>query len=494
MPSEKHRPTPDLTDSAPGSRGPGSDPNRPGRGWVPPARHRRAHPVIRRSRRATVLAAALAAALAVAGCSTAGAGAAGSSATTVSQGGSSSPAVTSSAAAPASSSSSPSTSATAPRSSAAGSSGPGAGSGLGADGCVTDFNPAADYFPHKVTLQYAKNFTVTYHRSYAVVTVTQPSPGAKPADYVLVRCGAPRPDLTGSLAHAEEVTIPVHSLFSGSTTQLPSLVMLHQLTVLTGVASKAYISEKQVLARVAEPGVVQYADAAGTVDAERVVAARPDVVITGGTDDPAYAGIEKAGIPVLADADWLENDPLGRAEWVKFFAVLTDTAPAATAAFDRIAEAYHATAALVAGDPKVQVVTGQPYQGTWYVPGGGSYTARLIADAGGTYPWATTKSTGSISTNTETVFAKSGTAPVWLASTTWTTKKQALAENSTFAQFTAFKDGNVWNAAKDVTAAGGNNFYELGAARPDLVLGDLVAILHPKALPHHDFAFYLRLS
>jgi iron complex transport system substrate-binding protein len=270
--------------------------------------------------------------------------------------------------------------------------------------------------------------------------------------------------------------------------------MLDRLDVLTGVASKAYISEKQVIDHVTSLSVVEYADAAGTVDAEKVVAAKPDVVITGGTDDPAYQGIEKAGIPVLSDADWLENDPLGRAEWIKFFAVLTDTARAATSQFDQIADAYHQTAALVRGEPAVQVVTGQPYQGTWYVPGGGSYTAKLIADAGGTYPWAKDTSTGSISTDVETVFAKSGTAPVWLASTTWTTTKQALAENSAFAKFTAFKDGNVWNAAKDVTASGGNNFYELGAARPDLILGDLVAILRRDKLRDHDFAFYLKLS
>ncbi len=366
--------------------------------------------------------------------------------------------------------------------------------GMSADGCIEDFDPSVDYFPDKATPRYAKNFTVAYHRSYAVLTVSEPSQGAPPAEYVLIRCGAPEPELTGTLAAAQRLTVPVHSLFSGSTTQLPSLVMLHRLEVLTGVASKAYITEPEVIRRVAAPGVVEYADAAGTIDAERVVAAKPDVVITGGADDPAYTTIQRAGIPVLADADWLETDPLGRAEWIKFFGVLTDRDAVAAAAFDRVADAYHETAALVAGLAKVRVVTGQPYQGTWYVPGGGSYTARLISDAGGTYPWAADRSTGSIATDTETVFAKSATAPVWLASTSWTTKAQALAENSALAKFAAFRSGNVWNAVKDTTAGGGNGFYERGAARPDLILADLVAILHPDRLPGHAFTFYLKLA
>lgn len=383
-----------------------------------------------------------------------------------------------------------------PASSASGSATASAASqdGIGADGCITHFDPAADYFPDKAHLEYATNFTIDYHRSYAVLTVKQPSQGAKPASYLLVRCGAPDPHPSGLLATAQRVTVPVHSLFSGSTTQLPSLVMLDRLDVLTGVAYKAFVSEKPVVQRISSPDVVQYADAAGTVDAERVVAAKPDVLVTGGFDDPAYANIGKAGIPVLSDADWLENDPLGRAEWIKFFGALTDTQAAAGRQFDAIVTAYRRLQKLAAPAAKVSVVTGQPYQGTWYVPGGGSYTARLIADAGGTYPWASDPSTGSIATDVETVFARSGTAPVWLASTTWTTIRQALAENSAFAKFTAFATGNVWNAAKDVNAAGGNNFYELGAARPDLILGDLVAILHPDLLPHHRFAFYLKLG
>ena len=92
------------------------------------------------------------------------------------------------------------------------------------------------------------------------------------------------------------------------------------------------------------------------------------------------------------------------------------------------------------------------------------------------------------------MLAKAGTAPVALASTTWTTQAQALADEPRLAEFTAYQSGNAWNAAKDVTADGGNNFYELGVARPDLVLGDLVAILHPELAPNHDFAFYLQLS
>jgi len=367
-----------------------------------------------------------------------------------------------------------------------------AAAGLDANGCITAFDPAADYYPVKSQIDYATNFTVEYDKSYQVLTVIQPTQGGSPESYVLVKCGAPTPELTGDLAGATVVTTPVTSLYSGSTTHLPNLVALDQLDVLTGVASKSLISEKEVLDRVAEPGVVEYA-AAGSVDAEAVVAGKPDVLITAGTDDPAYAVIAAAGVPVLANAEWLENDPLGRAEWIKYFAALTGTEAQAAEQFGRIEESYTALADKVASADPVSVVPGQPYQGTWYVPGGQSFNSRLIADAGGTTAWADDPSTGSVSTDLESVLAKAGKAPAWLASTTWTTKAEALAEEPRFAEFAAFQSGNVWNAAKDVTAEGGNNYYELGVARPDLVLGDLVAILHPDLMPGHDFAFYLQL-
>ncbi len=368
-----------------------------------------------------------------------------------------------------------------------------AGAALDAKGCITDYQEGVDYFPDKSEIEYATNFTIEYKDSYQILTVKQPTQGGSPESYVLVRCGAPKPSLTGDLAKAPVVTTPVTSLYSGSTSHLGSLVALDQLDALTGVGSKAFISEKQVLDRVAEPGVVEYA-AAGTIDAEAVVKGKPQVVVTAGTDDPAYAVISAAGIPVLGNAEWLENDPLGRAEWVKYFAALTGTEEAAKTFFDGVSADYTALADEMKSAPEVDVVPGQPYQGTWFVPGGQSFNARLIQDAGGTTAWAADTTTGSISTDVETVFAKAGKAPVWLASTTWTTKAEALAEEPRFAQFDAFKSGNVWNAAKDVTKLGGNNYYELGVVRPDLILGDLVAILHPEQEPGHEFAFYLKLG
>lgn len=359
-------------------------------------------------------------------------------------------------------------------------------------GCITHFKAGTDYFPVKQHLQYAKNFTISYHKSYQVLSVQQPTVGGKPESYVLVKCGAPKPQLTGALAKAPEVTTPVKSLFSASTTHLPSLQALGKLNILTGVASKALINSKAAKARVAQPDVVEFAPA-GTADAEKIVAAKPDVLITAGQEDPAYATVRQSGIPVLADAEYLEPTALGEAEWIKYFAALTGTEEKAATTFAKIADSYNAEVAKVAKARPTPALINQPYQGDWTMPTGGTPMGRLITDAGGTWPWQSDKSTASKHTDLETVFEKSGTAKIWITSTNWKSKKEALGTEPRFADFTAYKSGQVWAPSLQVNAAGGNNLYELGVLRPDLVVGDLIAILHPDVEPGHSFTFYQQL-
>ncbi len=365
--------------------------------------------------------------------------------------------------------------------------------GVNAAGCITDFDPDTDYYPVKQTIRYATNFTLSYHRSYQVLTVKQPTVGGTPVSYVLVKCGAPKPELSGSLTDAEQVTTPVASLFSASTTHLPALVELDRLGVLTGVASKAYISEPQVVTATENSSVTEFAPA-GTTAAEKVVAAQPDVLVTGGTDDPAYATIEKAGVPVLADADFLEADPLGRAEWIKYFAALTGTEAKAATVFDQIATDYNAVVAKAAAADSTDLLVSQPYQGVWSMPAGGSYAGKLLSNAGGTWPWRSNTSTGTVSASMETVLNRSGSAELWINTSNWTTKAEALKEESRFADFTAFSSGQVWSPSLQVNAAGGNNYFELGGQRPDLVEADLIAIIHPELEPDHTFTFYQQLK
>ncbi|ALG83595.1 ABC transporter substrate-binding protein [Gordonia phthalatica] len=359
--------------------------------------------------------------------------------------------------------------------------------------CITDFDASKDYFPDKSTIEDATGFTIDYHRSYQVVTVAEPYPGAEPAKYVLVRCGAPTPKLTGDLAGAPTVQTPIRSMYSGSTTQLPSMAALDRVDVVTGVANADYVSNQQVRDRISEGKVRGYADGT-TVKTEDVITGHPDVLVSAGFDDPAYAKIAKAGIPVLADADWLEQSPLGRAEWIKFFAALTGTEKKAADTYSGIKKGYLEVAEKVKGAPKVDVLQGSVFSGKWTRPGGASYSSNLVEAAGGTSPWADDTSTGSLELSLETVIARQSGATVWIINNAdINTLKALFAEEPRYRAFTK-ATSNVWNSTKAVSPSGANDFWERGVLRPDLVLGDLAALIHPELYPSHQFVFYQRLS
>lgn len=361
-----------------------------------------------------------------------------------------------------------------------------------ADGCITDFDPSVDYFPDKSEIVDAENFSIRYENSYQVLTVDEPFSGAKPESYVLVKCGAPAPELSGDLADAQQIQVPITSLYSGSTTHLPLVTELDVLDVLTGVSNGAYVSDAEVIDRIDSGDVVEYA-AGGTVDTEAVVVADPDVVMTGGSDNPAYTQLREAGIGVVANAEWLEASPLGRAEWIKVMAALTGTEARATEVYDGIRTSYLEVAAKAESAEPAPVLLGGISQGTWYMSSGGSFMGRLFSDAGAQWPWQDVTSTGSLPLDFEAVVAQASDAPTWLVVNSWNSIGDALADDDRYGRLAAVGTGQVWNADNALGPNGGNDYYERGVLRPDLTLADLVAILHPELLPGHEFTFYRQL-
>jgi iron complex transport system substrate-binding protein len=359
--------------------------------------------------------------------------------------------------------------------------------------CITDFRPGTDYFPDKSTVVDATNFTLSYHDSYQVLTVKQPYPRGRPESYVLVRCGAPTPALTGNLSGAQRIPVPVASLYSASITQLGMITELGRADVVTGVADTADVVDPQLRQRISSAKTVGYAPGS-QVNVEGIVAAHPDVLVSAGTDEPSYPKLRDAGVGVLADAEWLEATPLGRAEWVKVLAALTGTERKAGEVYGKLRDDYTAVARKAAGARTVEVLSGTMYQGTWSMPAGGDYAGRLILDAGGSYPWAADTSSGSLQLNFESVYANAGQALLWLVADDWKTTGDAVAADSRYGELAAVHNGQVWSATKTLGPGGGNDYWERGPARPDLVLGDLVAILHPELAPHHEFAFYRQVA
>lgn len=362
-----------------------------------------------------------------------------------------------------------------------------------AKGCVTAFEPGTDYFETKSNVDHAENFSVEYFGNYKVVTVDRPSPGGQSESYVLVQCGTPEPELGPELANAPRVTVPVRSLFSGSTSQSPALVAVGGVDAVTGVARRDFIATPELIEYMQHTEIVEY-ETSGVINVEAVVAAAPDIFVAGGSGEPEAQRLAAAGIPVVNFAEWQETSPLGRAEWVKFMGLFFNAEARANAAFAEVVEHYDAALGLVADVPESErplVLSGQAFNGVFFAAGGQSFIARLIRDAGGRYVFEDDTSTGSFQIrDIERLIVAARDAKVWIqASIHYQTLADIEAEDPRLAALPAVQSGQVWIPDALKGPNGGVQFYELGSMRPDMVLMDLISILHPEKAACYERVF-----
>lgn len=363
-----------------------------------------------------------------------------------------------------------------------------------APACVERYDPGVDYFPEKATVEDAVNFSVSYHRSYKVVTVRS-SAAAPPERYVLVQCGTPAPPRDGELARAQVVTVPIRSLYSASTTHLPLLVDLERLDVLAGVATKKHLIGDAIVAHAAGSSVREFAPAS-TIDTELVLSQRPSLLMTGGSSSAELSVIRRGGVPVVANHEWLEPTALARGEWLKYMALFLNEERAASEQYRAVKTRYRdlsARAMAVPDDRKPRVMTGRASRGEFVVAGGRSYVAALIRDAGGRYLWSDDTSTSSITVDIEAQLRRSGQADIWINGGGWDNREAMLRDEPRYRLFKAFQSGEVWVYERAVNAAGANDYWSRAVSHPDLILADLVKIFHPSLASGHEFQWYLRV-
>jgi iron complex transport system substrate-binding protein len=373
--------------------------------------------------------------------------------------------------------------------------GPRAAAGNVTRGCVDRFDPGVDYFPEKATVDDAVNFRVAYHRSYKVVSVKEAYPGGPPERYVLVQCGTPAPALDGDLRGAQIVRVPITSLFAASTTQLSALVDLRRLDVLTGVSRLQYLSGVEIEKRAATGHVREFAPDS-VIDAELVVASRPSIFLAAGFASPPLAMIRAAGIPVIADTEWLETTALGRAEWLKYIALFLNEDGHAQRVYDAMKGRYRALSARARALPRSSrplVMTGRSTRGSFTIAGGQSYVAALIEDAGGRYVWAANQSTGIPSVDFEAEVRQATNADIWINGGGWSSLAAMVADEPRYAVFKAWREGQVWTYDQKTSPDGGNDYWTRSITHPDIVLADLVKIFHPALVPAHAFEWYRRV-
>lgn len=263
-----------------------------------------------------------------------------------------------------------------------------------------------------------------------------------------------------------------------------------------GVSGAEYISNPHIRAGVASGGVREVGYDSN-LNFEVLAAQRPDVVFiygTSGENSTVTSKLSELGIPYVYIADHAETSPLGKSEWLVAVGELLDRRTEAEELFGEIAERYESLRLRmldVAHRPKVML--NSPYKDVWFVPADRSYIVRLIEDAGGEWLAGGNSSGSSRPISGESAFVYLSEADYWLNPNTARTMAELTASNPKFATTDVVRHQRVYNCTAQSTEAGGSDFWESGALRADLVLADMIAILHPEVAEGHTLYYFEQL-
>jgi len=351
--------------------------------------------------------------------------------------------------------------------------------------------PAAE---EKVTIDYAKNFTLEYKEGYKLLTVLTPWASAtEPVRYALVPKGEADPS---GVEGAMIVHTPVESFGSLSSTYLPFLEQVGELESLVAVSSGAYVFNPEVQNWL-QAGAVSEVGSGAEVNVERLVDLNPELVMTsasGYLEYDSHPQLLEAGLKVVINSDYLEQNPLGRAEWGKFIAAFFDKEVEADRLFDEMVARYQQAKDLTSGlIERVTVLTNTAYEGIWYMPGGESYIAIFLEDAGADYVFKGSEGSGAQPLDLEVVLEQAKDADYWINVGAMSDLSSLAAMDARYADFKAFQEGKVYTYSKRVNELGGVDYFESGAAAPDVILMDLIKAFYPDLLPEHEFVYYQAL-
>lgn len=276
------------------------------------------------------------------------------------------------------------------------------------------------------------------------------------------------------------IQVPIQSAVYLSSTYLGMVELLDARNTVIACSNANWIYDSVLFERFNQ-GLLTNLGNDLTVSAESIISLKPDAVmkyIYKG-EDPIDKIVKGSGIPIVYNIEFMEQHPLGRAEWIKLLGILLGKNELADSVFNKIERNYRFYANKVADiESRPQVLHGSSYKGTWFAAGGKSFFAKYFEDAGAEYYWCKDSSTGSLPLNFEEVILHQRDADVWIGANA-SSRNELLTIEPRSEIFSSFQSGKVYHYNKRLNPNGGLDYYESGVMRPDLVLRDFLLILHP---------------
>ena len=297
------------------------------------------------------------------------------------------------------------------------------------------------------------------------------------------------------LSDAVTLYVPLQRVVALSSAQIGYMTRLGVQDRIVGVGEGRYIVDSTLYAKFAAGQVAEVGNG-GTIDLEKLITLKPDLAMTFATGDAHdnYKRINAHDIPLALTSEWQEESPLAKAEWLKLYGALFGMETLADSIFEQSKSSYTAIAnGGVAGvsparggseqqrasegdssptQPCPRVLVGMSYGGVWYAPGGNSFTAKLIKDAGGCYLWESDTSR-ELKFTLEEIMTVADSADMWVNPGMFSTPDEILTAEPRVKFIRAFNEKRVCQNDGRKGPGGGNDFYESAVAYPAELLQNL---------------------
>lgn len=286
------------------------------------------------------------------------------------------------------------------------------------------------------------------------------------------------------------INAPLERSVVFSSAYTSAICELGHLGQIKGIADGNYYLDADTVSRLIADGRISDVGSSMSPLIENVIEIEPDAILLSPYVDVSSTGLERLGVPMVWMADYLETDPLGRAEWILLLGELYGEREKAKDIFERTKRNYLEIKEKTKHLPsKPVVITEKPMSGAWYVPGGQSYIAKMIADAGGDYPWKDNNDSGSVPLDEAAVIDRGADADIWLIKDTRPYNVKNLAEELPRVRvLSPFPESIYFCNTLEVP------YYNVIAFHPDRVLSDMAAIFHPDVFSGKRLEFYRHLE
>ncbi len=322
-------------------------------------------------------------------------------------------------------------------------------------------------FEKEITMKYAKGLAMYKTTDGTVVTISNPQTN-EVLDHFLVT-----EKENSKLSTIKVIKSKFNSILAYSSTYISFLDALGEADKVTGVSYSQGIRNPLIKERLEAKQTIDVGSDQSP-DKELILSLKPDLAMiypANGNHD----WFKSFDVPTITNVEYLEIHPLAQAEWIKLYGVLFNKLEKSQAIFDSLEMNYNGEKCYKDTEKPV-VLCGELYDDVWTLPGGRSFTSKLIEDAGGEYFYTSDTSSGSKKLDFEYILAKDSAINYWLLLTynQQSVTYSYLKENKPrYSYLSVFKSKNI-----GICNTATSPYFEEGILEPHILLREIKWLIH----------------